>query len=364
MSVDQDNGTHTYSGMVGGVPPRSRLLRYALRESPRERDEDSSPMSAHHPHGGTAVRKDLRNVAIVAHVDHGKTTLVDAMLWQSGAFSAHQAEAGDVDDRVMDSMDLEREKGITILAKNTAVRAPHAGRRPVITRQHHRHPRSRGLRWRGRARAVDGRRRGAARGRLRGPPSRRPGSSCARPSSSRAACRSWSSTRWTARTPASPRSSNETYELFLDLDAERAPDRVPDRVRLRQGRARVAHSAPSRRRNAGGGEPRAVCSRRCFTAIPAPTYDPEGAPLQAHRHQPGLLARTSVRLALLPGAQRNHQARGSTVGLVQASDGTVERVKITELLKTEGAGARVPAESKPAPATSSPSRASRDGHHR
>ncbi len=63
-------------------------------------------------------RKDIRNIAIVAHVDHGKTTLVDAMLWQSGAFRQGQ----DVDDRVMDSMDLEREKGITILAKNTAVR--------------------------------------------------------------------------------------------------------------------------------------------------------------------------------------------------------------------------------------------------
>ena len=66
----------------------------------------------------TALRTDLRNVAIVAHVDHGKTTLVDAMLWQSGAFRANQ----DVAERVMDSMDLEREKGITILAKNTAVR--------------------------------------------------------------------------------------------------------------------------------------------------------------------------------------------------------------------------------------------------
>jgi GTP-binding protein len=64
------------------------------------------------------TRNDLRNVAIVAHVDHGKTTLVDAMLWQSGAFRVGQ----DVNERVMDSMDLEREKGITILAKNTSVR--------------------------------------------------------------------------------------------------------------------------------------------------------------------------------------------------------------------------------------------------
>ena len=64
------------------------------------------------------TRADLRNVAIIAHVDHGKTTLVDAMLWQSGAFRDNE----EVQERVLDSMDLEREKGITILAKNTAVR--------------------------------------------------------------------------------------------------------------------------------------------------------------------------------------------------------------------------------------------------
>jgi GTP-binding protein len=65
-----------------------------------------------------STRTDLRNVAIVAHVDHGKTTLVDAMLWQTGAFRVGQ----EVEKRVLDSLDLEREKGITILAKNTAVR--------------------------------------------------------------------------------------------------------------------------------------------------------------------------------------------------------------------------------------------------
>jgi small GTP-binding protein len=64
------------------------------------------------------IRSDLRNVAIVAHVDHGKTTLVDAMLQQQGSFDEHHQLA----ERAMDSGDLEREKGITILAKNTAVR--------------------------------------------------------------------------------------------------------------------------------------------------------------------------------------------------------------------------------------------------
>src|SRR5258708_38162505 len=62
-------------------------------------------------------RKDIRNIAIIAHVDHGKTTLVDAMLRQSGTFRENEQ----VRDRVMDSMDLERERGITIMAKNTAV---------------------------------------------------------------------------------------------------------------------------------------------------------------------------------------------------------------------------------------------------
>jgi GTP-binding protein len=76
-----------------------------------------------------AKREELRNVAIVAHVDHGKTTLVDAMLRQTGSFTSH----GDVNERVMDSGDLEREKGITILAKNTAIayKGEHSGGKEI-----------------------------------------------------------------------------------------------------------------------------------------------------------------------------------------------------------------------------------------
>ena len=68
------------------------------------------------------VREDLRNIAIIAHVDHGKTTLVDAMLKQCGAFRENQV----VDERVMDNNDIEKERGITILAKNTSVRYKNA----------------------------------------------------------------------------------------------------------------------------------------------------------------------------------------------------------------------------------------------
>jgi GTP-binding protein len=73
--------------------------------------------ATHLPPPRLARRDDLRNIAIVAHVDHGKTTLVDALLWQSGIFQAHEH----IQERVMDSIDLERERGITIMAKNTAI---------------------------------------------------------------------------------------------------------------------------------------------------------------------------------------------------------------------------------------------------
>src|SRR3954452_25293914 len=92
-------GSRWRADTIGGRPPLQRKRRRTAMPS---------------------TRSDLRNVAIVAHVDHGKTTLVDAMLHQSGAFTAHQEEAG-VAERIMYSGDLEREKGITILAKNTAV---------------------------------------------------------------------------------------------------------------------------------------------------------------------------------------------------------------------------------------------------
>ena len=81
------------------------------------------------------TRNDLRNVAIIAHVDHGKTTLVDALLRQAGALGRSKGEGTDNDstqDRVMDSMDLERERGITILAKNTAIHLADDDGNPVV----------------------------------------------------------------------------------------------------------------------------------------------------------------------------------------------------------------------------------------
>ena len=95
----------------------------AANRPPPERAR--SPGRGRLPCPTVPTRDDPRKVAIVAHVDHRKTTLVDARLWQSGAFRENQ----DVDERVMDSIDLEREKGITILARNTAVRHPDPGQR-------------------------------------------------------------------------------------------------------------------------------------------------------------------------------------------------------------------------------------------
>jgi len=279
------------------------------------------------------TRSDLRNVAIVAHVDHGKTTLVDAMLWQSGAFSEHQAETGDVNERVMDSMDLEREKGITILAKNTAVRHRVDGRDVVIniidTPGHADFGGEveRGLSMvDGVVLLVD-----ASEGPL-------------------------PQTRFVLRKALQARLPvvlvvnkvdrpdariaevvDETYELFLDLDATEEQIEFPILYcSARAGRASLERPADGAMPGSTDLEP---LFETILSAVPAPTYD-DGAPLQAH--VTNLDASPYLgRLALC----RVHQGeirKGQNVAWCRA-DGSVERVKITELLMTE-ALERVPAE--------------------
>ncbi len=281
----------------------------------------------------TATRSDLRNVAIVAHVDHGKTTLVDAMLWQSGAFRANQ----DVDDRVMDSMDLEREKGITILAKNTSVKytgpaAPEGGVTfNIIDTPGHADfggEVERGLEMvDGVVLLVD-----ASEGPL-------------------------PQTRFVLRKALAKQLPvvlvinkvdrpdariaevvDEAYELFLDLDAtDKQIDFPIVYTSAKAGRA-------SRERPADGGMPAEENLEPLFTtlleAIPAPSYD-EDAPLQAH--VTNLDASPYLgRLALC----RVHQGtirKGQQVAWMKA-DGSVERAKVVELLMTEALD-RVPVES-------------------
>jgi GTP-binding protein len=280
-----------------------------------------------------AIRDDLRNVAIVAHVDHGKTTLVDAMLWQSGAFSEHQAETGDVNERVMDSMDLEREKGITILAKNTAVRHVTDGREVVIniidTPGHADFGGEveRGLSMvDGVVLLVD-----ASEGPL-------------------------PQTRFVLRKALQAKLPvvlvvnkvdrpdariaevvDETYELFLDLDA--TEDQIDFPIlycSARAGRASLERSADGEMPDSKDLEP---LFRTILATVPAPSYD-QGAPLQAH--VTNLDASPYLgRLALC----RVHQGeirKGQSVAWCR-TDGTVQRVKITELLMTE-ALERVPAD--------------------
>jgi GTP-binding protein len=282
----------------------------------------------------SAIRDDLRNVAIVAHVDHGKTTLVDAMLWQSGAFSTHQAEEGSVNERVMDSMDLEREKGITILAKNTAVKHTFDGRSVTIniidTPGHADFGGEveRGLSMvDGVVLLVD-----ASEGPL-------------------------PQTRFVLRKALQAKLPvvlvvnkvdrpdariaevvDETYELFLDLDATEEQIEFPILYcSAKAGRASTV-------RPVDGGMPDEkdleTLFRTILDAVPAPTYD-DGAPLQAH--VTNLDASPYLgRLALC----RVHQGeirKGQTVAWCR-TDGTVERVKITELLMTDALD-RVPAES-------------------
>src|SRR3990172_3494423 len=109
MRVVQCRGSSWKSGMRGGVPQKNAPFSFA-HLGPRGRIRGSARLKY-------ATRTDIRNVAIIAHVDHGKTTLVDAMLKQSKVFRENQ----EVGTLILDSNPLEREKGITILAKNTAI---------------------------------------------------------------------------------------------------------------------------------------------------------------------------------------------------------------------------------------------------
>ncbi|MDT4934791.1 MAG: GTP-binding protein [Pseudonocardiales bacterium] len=280
-------------------------------------------------------RKDLRNVAIVAHVDHGKTTLVDAMLWQSGAFTAHQADTGDVNERVMDSNDLEREKGITILAKNTAVDhiMPNGERLTINIIDTPGHADFGGEVERGLS-MVDGvlllvdasegplpQTRFVLRKALAaGMPVVLVINKVDRPDARIAEV------------------VDETYELFLDLDADEQQIEFPIvYASAKAGRA-------SLKRPADGGMPEEENLQPLFetilTAIPAPTFD-DDAPLQAH--VTNLDASPYLGRLALCRVHNGTIRKGQQAAWCRA-DGTVERVKITELLITRALD-RFPAES-------------------
>jgi GTP-binding protein len=277
-----------------------------------------------------AQRTDLRNVAIIAHVDHGKTTLVDAMLWQSGAFSAHQADEGSVNERVMDSMDLEREKGITILAKNTAVRHGDMTINIVDTPGHADFGGEveRALSMvDGVALLVD-----ASEGPL-------------------------PQTRFVLRKALAAnlpviliinkvdRSDariaevvDETYELFLDLEADEHQIEFPIvYCQAKTGQASLNRPADGASPDSPDLEPLFAVIRE---TIPAPEYD-EGASLQAH--VTNLDASPYLGRLALCRIYNGELKKGQNVAWCKA-DGTVENVKLTELLGTV-ALERVPIES-------------------
>src|SRR3989454_6673911 len=266
------------------------------------------------------TRDDLRNVAIVAHVDHGKTTLVDAMLWQSGAFRANQ----DVAERVLDSMDLEREKGITILAKNTAVR--HSGVKiNIIDTPGHADfggEVERGLTMvDGVLLLVD-----ASEGPL--PQTR---------FVLRKALEAHLPVVLVVNKVDRPDARvqevvDEVYELFLDLDADESQIEFP--IVYANARAGQAGLAPDDLADDLG-----PLVQTLLATVPAPSYDPEH-PLQAL--VTNLDASPYVgRLALLR-VQHGTIRKGEQVAWCRA-DGTIERARVTELYVTEALD-RVPAD--------------------
>jgi GTP-binding protein len=267
--------------------------------------------------GQLATRDDLRNVAIVAHVDHGKTTLVDAMLWQSGAFraNAHIAE------RVLDSGDLEREKGITILAKNTAVRHGGMTINIVDTPGHSDFGGEveRGLSMvDGVLLLVD-----ASEGPL-------------------------PQTRFVLRKTLEARLPvilvinkvdrsdariaevvDACYELFLDLDATEEQIEFPIvYASARAGRASLTRPADGSLPDSPDLEP---LFKVLAEAVPAPSFDP-AAPLQAH--VANLDASSYLGRIALCRVHNGTISRGQQVAWCRR-DGSIERVKITELFLTE-----------------------------
>ena len=278
-------------------------------------------------------RDDLRNIAIIAHVDHGKTTLVDAMLWQSGAFRENQ----DVAERVMDSMDLEREKGITILAKNTSVRyagqsAPDGGVVfNIIDTPGHADfggEVERGLEMvDGVVLLVD-----ASEGPL-------------------------PQTRFVLRKALSKRLPvvlvinkvdrndarieevvDEVYELFLDLDADDSQIDFPIiYTSAISGRASTTMPNDGEQPDSDNLEP---LFATLLETIPAPTFV-EGAPLQAH--VTNLDASPYLGRLALCRVHEGSIRKGQQVAWIR-SDGSVDRAKVVELLMTE-ALERLPVES-------------------
>ena len=259
-----------------------------------------------------ARRDDLRNVAIVAHVDHGKTTLVDAMLWQSGAFRENQS----VDERVLDSMDLEREKGITILAKNTAVRYGDVTINIVDTPGHADFGGEveRGLTMvDGVLLLVD-----ASEGPL---PQTRFVLRKALEARLPVILVVNKVDRPDARTPEVV---NEVYELFLDLDADEGQIDFPIvYANAKAGRAGAEEAELA--------EDLRPLLELIVGHIPPPEHDPEH-PLQAL--VTNLDASPYVGRLALARIQHGTIRKGQQVAWCRA-DGTVERAKVTELFVTE-----------------------------
>jgi GTP-binding protein len=272
-----------------------------------------------------ATRDELRNVAIVAHVDHGKTTLVDAMLWQSGAFR----QGAQVADRVLDSGDLEREKGITILAKNTAV--AHGGLTiNIVDTPGHADfggEVERGLSMvDGVLLLVD-----ASEGPL-------------------------PQTRFVLRKTLEAKLPvilvinkvdrpdariaevvDACYELFLDLDATEEQIEFPIVYSsARAGRASLTRPADGTLPGSPDLEPLFTVLR---DTVPAPSYDPE-EPLRAH--VTNLDASAYLGRIALCRVEAGEITKGQQVAWCRR-DGTIEKVRITELFRTEALD-RVPAQ--------------------